>query len=40
MINFKKSIQNISMAADGGSSPNLAPSNGGSRGNIESQMQV
>ena len=36
MITSQNSIRNVSVATDEGPSPKLAPSEGGSRGNIES----
>ena len=36
MITSQNSIQNVSVATDEGSSPKLALSEGGSRGNVES----
>ena len=39
LISLKKNIQNISVVTDEGNSPKLALSKGGSRGNVESQLQ-
>ena len=40
MITSQNSIQNVSVATDEGLSPKLALSEGGSRGNIESYLQM
>ena len=36
ITSFKNLVRNVSVATDEGLSPKLAPSEGGSRGNIES----